>query len=91
MGEDNSAQGLPVRFGEFEVDFRAGELRKADLKIRLQKQPFQILEILLARAGEVVSREELQQHIWPADTFVDFDQGLSNDASRPRPRHCQAL
>ena len=90
MGEGNSAQG-PVRFGEFEVDFRAGELRKADLKIRLQKQPFQILEILLAWAGEVVSREELQQHIWPADTFVDFDQGLSNAIKRLREALCDSV
>lgn len=83
MGEAHSAHG-PVRFGEFEVDVRAGELRKGDIKLKLQRQPFQILEIFLERVGEVVSREELRQRIWPADTFVDFDQGLSNAIKRLR-------
>src|SRR5215467_9323529 len=83
MGEAHSAHG-PVRFGEFEVDLRAVELRKGDIKVKLQKQPFQILEILLERVGEVVSREELRQRIWPSDTFVDFDQGLSNAIKRLR-------
>ena len=83
MREAHSARGL-IRFGEFEVDVRAGELRKGDAKLKLQKQPFQILEILLERVGQVVSREELRQCIWPADTFVDFDQGLSNAIKRLR-------
>lgn len=83
MREAHSARGL-IRFGEFEVDLRAGELRKGDAKVKLQKQPFQVLEILLERVGEVVSREELRQRIWPADTFVDFDQGLSNTIRRLR-------
>ena len=83
MGEAHSAHG-PVRFGEFEVDLRAVELRKGDIKVKLQKQPFQILEILLEHVGEVVSREELRERIWPADTFVDFHQGLSNAIKRLR-------
>jgi TolB-like protein/Tfp pilus assembly protein PilF len=83
MGKAHSAQGS-VRFGEFEVDLRAGELRKGNIKVKLQKQPFQILEILLEHVGEVVSREELRERIWPADTFVDFDQGLSNAIKRLR-------
>jgi TolB-like protein/Flp pilus assembly protein TadD len=83
MGEAHFAHG-PVRFGEFEVDLRAGELRKGNTKIKLQKQPFQTLEILLEHVGEVVSREELRERIWPADTFVDFDHGLSNAIKRLR-------
>ena len=73
-----------VRFGVFEVDLRVGELRKRGVKIKLQDQPFQILQILLERSGEVVTREELRGRIWPADTFVDFDQGLNNAIKRLR-------
>ncbi len=73
-----------VRFGVFEVDLRAGELRKRGVKIKLQDQPFQILQILLEHSGEVVTREELRERIWPADTFVDFDQGLNNAIKRLR-------
>jgi DNA-binding winged helix-turn-helix (wHTH) protein len=62
-----------ARFGVFEVDVRQRELRKAGLKIRLHDQPFQVLAALLESAGEVVTREELQQRIWPDGTFVDFD------------------
>jgi TolB-like protein/DNA-binding winged helix-turn-helix (wHTH) protein/Tfp pilus assembly protein PilF len=66
-----------IRFGTFEVDLRAGELYKQGRKIKLQQQPFQVLVLLLQRAGDVVNREELKQTIWPADTFVDFDIGLA--------------
>ncbi len=65
-----------VRFGAFELDLRAGELYRNDEKIKLQEQPFQILCVLLEKPGEVVTREELHERIWPADTFVDFDHGL---------------
>ena len=65
-----------IRFGPFELDLGAGELRKHGLKIRLQQQPFRVLALLLEHPGEVVTREELRQAIWPADTFVDFDEGL---------------
>jgi len=81
--ERGNSHGV-VRFGDFEADFRAGELRKQGVKIKLQKQPFQVLEMLLERPREVISREELRQRIWPADTFVDFDQGLSNAIKRLR-------
>ena len=74
----------PVRFGFFEVDFKAGELRKQGCRVKLQDQPFQILMILLQQPGELISREELRQKIWPADTFVDFDQGLNNAIKRLR-------
>src|ERR1700736_2808070 len=84
-----------VRFDRFELDLRAGELRKGGIRIRLQEQPLQVLQALLEKPGEVVSREELQKRIWPADTFVDFDHGLhaavnrlrtalSDSADRPR-------
>ena len=65
-----------VRFGKFEVDLRAGEVRKGKLKLRLSGQPFQVLAILLERPGEVVTREELQRRLWP-DTFVDVDHNLN--------------
>src|SRR6267142_730978 len=65
-----------VRFGDFAVDLRAGELFKQGIKIRLQQQPFRILALLLEHPGEVVTREELRQAIWPAGTFVEFDIGL---------------
>src|SRR3989441_5675683 len=65
-----------VRFGVFEVDLRAGELFKQGLKIKLQQQPFRVLALLLERPGEVVTREDLRQAIWPAGTFVEFDVGI---------------
>jgi TolB-like protein len=74
----------PVRFGAFEVDFKSGELRKAGVRVKLQDQPFQILTILLECPGELVSREELRKRIWPANTFVDFEQGLNNAIKRLR-------
>jgi TolB-like protein/DNA-binding winged helix-turn-helix (wHTH) protein/Flp pilus assembly protein TadD len=82
--EDAHPSRGTVRFSVFEVDLRSGELRKQGVKIRLQEQPFQLLRMLLERAGEVVTREELRQRIWPADTFVDFDQGLQNAILRLR-------
>ncbi len=66
-----------IRFGVFEVDLRAGELRKHGLKVKLQEQPFEVLAMLLEHPGEVVMREELRQKLWPKDTFVDFDVGLN--------------
>ena len=66
------------------MDLRAGELRKHGVRIRLQTQPFQILGMLLERPGEVVTREELRQALWPLDTFVDFDHGLNNAINRLR-------
>jgi eukaryotic-like serine/threonine-protein kinase len=71
-------------FGVFEVDLRAGELRKHGLKIKLQEQPFKILVLLLRRRGELVTREELRQELWPAHTFVDFDRGLNKAMTKLR-------
>ena len=73
-----------VRFGVFEVDISAGELRKQGRLIKLQEQPLQVLELLLSRPGEVVTREEMQQALWPADTFVEFDQGLNTAIKKIR-------
>jgi TolB-like protein/DNA-binding winged helix-turn-helix (wHTH) protein/Tfp pilus assembly protein PilF len=73
-----------TRFGEYELDHRAGELRKGGLRIRLQEQPLQVLQALLDNPGQVVTREELQKRIWPADTFVDFDHGLHAAVNRLR-------
>jgi DNA-binding winged helix-turn-helix (wHTH) protein len=68
---------MVCRFGVFEVDLRARELRKQGVKIKLQEQPFQVLVLLLQHAPELVTREELKDKLWPADTFVDFDQGVN--------------
>lgn len=73
-----------LRFDIFELDVRAGELRKHGVRLRLRGQPLQVLQILLERAGDVVTREELQARIWPADTFVDFDHSLHNAIARIR-------
>ena len=73
-----------VRFGVFEADLDAGELRKHGHRLKLSEQPFQILAMLLARPGEIVSREELRQLLWPSYTFVDFDHGLNNAVMRLR-------
>jgi cholera toxin transcriptional activator len=73
-----------VRFGLFELDLSAGELRKSGVKLRLQEQPFQVLALLLERAGEVLTREELQQKLWPSDTFVDFDHSLNTAINKVR-------
>jgi DNA-binding winged helix-turn-helix (wHTH) protein len=77
-------QSKIAKFGVFEVDLVAGELRKSGVKLRLQGQPFQVLTFLLERAGEVVTREELQQRLWPADTFVDFDHSLNTAINKVR-------
>jgi len=72
-----------LRFGTFEVDFPAGELRKSGVKLKLTGQPFQVLTILLERPGEVVTREELQKRLWP-DTFVDVDHNLNTAINKIR-------
>jgi DNA-binding winged helix-turn-helix (wHTH) protein/tetratricopeptide (TPR) repeat protein len=73
-----------VRFGTFEVDLVARELRKNGVKLRLQDQPFQVLSGLLENPDQVVTREELRQRLWPADTFVDFDNGLNTTVNKIR-------
>jgi TolB-like protein/DNA-binding winged helix-turn-helix (wHTH) protein/Flp pilus assembly protein TadD len=83
MEDDHQTRGR-LRFGVFELDLRAGELRKRGLRVRLQEQPFQVLATLLQHPGEVVTREELQKKLWPADTFVDFDHGLNKTINKIR-------
>jgi cholera toxin transcriptional activator len=73
-----------VRFGVFELDLAAGELRKNGVKLRLQEQPLQVLTLLLERAGDVVTRDEIRQKLWPADTFVDFDHSLNTAVNKLR-------
>jgi|HubBroStandDraft_5_1064220.scaffolds.fasta_scaffold23138_3 TolB-like protein/DNA-binding winged helix-turn-helix (wHTH) protein/Tfp pilus assembly protein PilF len=73
-----------VRFGVFEVDLRAGELRKKGVKIRLQGQPYMLLVSLLKEHGEVVTREQLRKALWPEDTFVDFDHSLGTAINKLR-------
>src|SRR5438477_4642235 len=82
--EDFKPFVLPIRFGIFEVDLRAGELRRQGLKVKLQEQPFQILAMLLDSPGEVVTREDVQRRLWPANTFVDFERGLNRAMNRLR-------
>jgi TolB-like protein/DNA-binding winged helix-turn-helix (wHTH) protein/Tfp pilus assembly protein PilF len=80
-----SPPGAPrFRFGDFQLDTRAGELRKHGVRLRLQGQPLQLLAALLNGAGDVVTREELRRQIWAADTFVDFDHSLHNAIARLR-------
>jgi DNA-binding winged helix-turn-helix (wHTH) protein/Tol biopolymer transport system component len=92
--------GPVIRFGPFEADLRAGELRKHGMKVRLPHQPFQVLAMLLAQPGELVTRDELQKHLWPGDTFVDFEHGPNRAINRLRealgdsaddPRHIETL
>src|SRR5205814_419229 len=81
---EDSHIGGRLSFGVFEADLRGGELRKHGMRIHLQGQPFQVLAILLEHPGEVVARDELQKKLWPADTFVDFDQGLNKAINKLR-------
>jgi TolB-like protein/DNA-binding winged helix-turn-helix (wHTH) protein/Tfp pilus assembly protein PilF len=83
MGSGPST-GRVLRCGALEIHVRTGELRKGGRKIRLQDQPFQILIMLLDSRGDLVTREELREKLWPGDTFVDFDHGLNNAIKRLR-------
>jgi TolB-like protein/DNA-binding winged helix-turn-helix (wHTH) protein len=73
-----------VQFGVFELDLQRAELRKSGVKVKLQEQPLKILQILLENPGQIVGREELQKRVWPANTFVEFDQGLYSAMARLR-------
>src|SRR6202790_555643 len=83
MPSSNCQAGL-LRFGVFEVDMTAGELRRNGARVRLQEQPFQVLTTLLQNAGQVVTRDELREKIWPADTFVDFDHSVNTAVNKIR-------
>src|SRR5262245_35607998 len=73
-----------VCFGTFKLDLRTGELRKSGVRVNLPEQPFQVLKTLLERPGELVTREELRQRLWAAETFVDFEHGLNATVRRLR-------
>jgi len=73
-----------VDFGIFQLDLKARELHKAGVKVKLQEQPFRVLALLVDRAGQVVTREELRQKVWPTDAYVAFDQGLNNAIKKVR-------
>ncbi len=73
-----------ARFGVFEADLDGRELRKHGRRLRLQEQPFAVLSALIERAGEIVTREDLRQKLWPADTFVDFDHSLNTAVNKIR-------
>ena len=81
---EESVSDQRVRFGVFEADFVAGELRKNGLKVKLHAQPLAVLKILLQRPGEIVTREELQQQLWGSNTFVDFEHGLNKTINKLR-------
>jgi Tol biopolymer transport system component/DNA-binding winged helix-turn-helix (wHTH) protein len=76
--------GSNLRFGDFDADFRTQEISKQGVRVKLPQQSFQILQMLLERSGELVTRDELRQALWPGDTFVDFDHGLNNSVKRIR-------
>ena len=89
-----------IRFASFELDVSAGELRNRGIRLPLQGHPIKVLALLLHSAGNVVTREELRNHVWPADTFVDFDHALNNSIaslrevlgdSAARPRYIETL
>ena len=95
LNESPEGRLLALRFGPFELDVRSGELRRNGTTVRLQPQPLKVLLLLAGRPGEVVTREEIQSEIWPAGTFVDFEQSLNfcvrqiraalrDDANAPR-------
>src|SRR3979411_384381 len=81
---EESRSSAIVRFGNFEADLAAVELRKNGLRVKLQGKPFEIMAILLEHAGEVVSRDQFHKRLWPVDTFVDFDHGLNNAMNKLR-------
>ncbi len=93
MGEamqESGPNGKIVRFGDYGVDLRAGQLYKRGLKVSLRDQSFQVLALLLERPGEVVTREELRRRLWPEDVFVDFDNNLNTAVARLREALCDS-
>src|SRR5579864_8505944 len=81
---DAAPTRLLYRFATYEADAATGELRKSGVRLRLPEQPFRVLIMMLERPGELVTREEIRQKLWPADTFVDFDHGLNTVINRLR-------
>src|SRR5580698_5063962 len=81
---ESSVRAHRTRFGAFDVDLRSGEVYKHGIRLKLQGQPYQVLALLLKQPGELVTREELRQSLWPEDTFVDFDTGLNTAIKKLR-------
>ena len=81
---DSAGRPRRVHFSVFEVDLHAGELRRHGLKVKLHGQPFQVLAMLLERPGELVSREEIREKLWPQDTFIDFEHSVNSSIKRLR-------
>src|SRR5277367_3626468 len=82
MSEMNS--GARYRFGVFEANAATGELRRQGIRVKLNTQPFQLLMLLLARPGEMLTREDITRELWPEGTFVDFDHGVNSAVNRIR-------
>jgi len=82
--KDSNARPRHLRFSVFEVDLRTEELRKQGLKVKLHGQPFQVLAMLLERPGELVTREEIREKLWPGNTFIDFEHSVNNSIKRLR-------
>jgi len=82
--DDSVRSARIIRFGIFEADLQTGELRKNGVKVALQGQPFQVCVVLLEHAGELVTREELRERVWPGDIFVDFEQALNTAIAKIR-------
>lgn len=74
----------PLRFGVFQLDVHAGQLLKGGRVVRLKPQPFKLLQLLVTRAGEVVTREEIREALWGSETFVDFEQGVNSAIKQVR-------
>jgi DNA-binding winged helix-turn-helix (wHTH) protein len=81
--ESENTNGV-LRFGVFEVNLRAGEVRRQGVKVKLQDQPFHVLAMLLERPGELVTREELRDRIWPAGIYVDYEKSVSKAINKIR-------
>jgi hypothetical protein len=79
-----------ARFDAFEVDMRSGEVRKHGIRLKLHGQPFQVLSLLLEHPGDLVTRAELRQKLWPGETFVDFDTGLNSAVKKLRNALCES-
>src|SRR5438477_350841 len=82
----DESKGVPraARFGPFELDYQAAELRRGAERIRLQEKPFQVLALLLERAGQVVTRDDLRRRLWPPDTYVSFDRNVNTAINKLR-------
>src|SRR5246127_3397649 len=83
MSETRFAEAM-VCFDVFQVDLRSGELHREGQRVKLQEQPFRVLSLLIEGAGDIVTRDELREKLWPADTFVDFDHSLNSAVARLR-------